>query len=255
MHHTSENETGIKLVIPWDKFTARGFFIASAIILLILLLAMFIDLRVDPYQRHEEQSTPITILNFGKGDGTGLRKGNLTREGARQRGKTSSNPLEDAQKTSSTKSPKIASNDINQSNNIKPIKDIASKNPSKSQNDATSSKDVGVKNGTQSGDGLGESGTGKGKGEGLGEIDWGGGGNRTVLNKIIPPFPPGATSSQIRIKFTVLPDGTVGKMIPLQKGDPLLERAAMNALRRWKFNPISGNTEMTGIIPFTFRLD
>jgi TonB family protein len=255
MHHTSENDTGIRLVIPWDKFTARGFFIASAMVLLLLLLAMFIDVKVDPYIRLEEQTTPITILNFGKGDGTGVSKGNLTREGARKSGKTSPNQLEEAQQTSRTKSPKTASTDITQSNNIKPIKDIPTQNPSKNQSDATSSKEVGAKNGLQSGDGLGEKGTGKGKGEGLGEIEWGGGGNRTVLNKIIPSFPTGATSSQIRIRFIVHPDGTVGTMIPLQKGDPLLERAAMDALRRWKFNPIAGNIEMTGIIPFTFKLD
>ncbi|MBI3259974.1 MAG: energy transducer TonB [Ignavibacteriae bacterium] len=221
----------------------------------LCLLAMFVDLKVDPYQRREEQITPITILSFGKGDGTGRSKGNLTKEGARQKAKSSSNPLEDAQHSSSSKSPKVASTDLSQSNNIKPVKDIPTKTPTKNQADANSTKDIGAKNGTQSGSGLGESGTGKGKGEGLGDIEWGGGGNRTVLGKIIPPFPPGASSGQIRIQFTVLPDGTVGTMRPLQKGDPRLERAAMEALRRWKFNPISGNTVMTGIIPFTFNLD
>ncbi|MBS1538082.1 MAG: energy transducer TonB [Bacteroidetes bacterium] len=255
MHHTSENETQLKVVIPWDKFTARGFFIASSLVLLLLLLSTFIDLKVDPYQRAEEQVTPITILSFGKGNGKGISKGNLTREGAKSVGKATKNPLEDAQHSSSTKSPKIASTDITQSNNIKPVKDISSQTPSKNQNDANSTKDIGTKDGSHNGDGLGDKGTGRGKGEGLGDIDWGGGGNRTVLYKQIPPFPPGATSSQIRIRFTVHADGTVGTMIPLQKGDPLLERAAMEALRRWKFNPIAGNMEMTGIIPFTFRLE
>lgn len=255
MHHITEKEEDIKLVIPWDKFTARGFFVASLIVLLFLLMAMFVDLKVDPYQRPEEKITPITILRFGKGNGTGISKGNLTKEGARQQGKTTSNPLEDAQRTSASKSPKIASTDINLSNNVKPVKDIPTKTPSKNQADASSTKEIGAKSGTQSGSGLGENGTGKGKGEGLGDIEWGGGGNRTVLNKPLPKFPPGATSSQIRIQFNVHPDGTVGTMRPLQKGDPLLEREAMDALRKWKFNPISGNMEMSGIITFTFNLN
>ena len=255
MHHITEKAEDIKLVIPWDKFTARGFFVASTIILLLLLLATLVDLKVDPYQRPEEKSTPITLINFGRGNGTGRSKGNLTKEGAKQQGKITHNPLEDAQHTSATKSPKIASTDITQSNNIKSVKDIPTKNPTKNQADANSTKEIGAKNGTQSGSGLGENGTGKGKGEGLGDIEWGGGGNRTVLNKPLPKFPSGATSSQIRIQFNVHPDGTVGTMRPLQKGDPLLEREAMDALRKWKFNPISGNMEMSGIITFTFNLN
>jgi TonB family protein len=44
-------------------------------------------------------------------------------------------------------------------------------------------------------------------------------------------------------------------MYPLQKGDPMLERSAMDALRQWRFNPLKSNTEMYGIITFTFRLN
>ncbi len=255
MHQIPEQPSGIKIVIPWDKFTARGFGIATALVLLLLLIGMYVDIHVEPYQYPKEESTPITLLNFGKGNGQGRSKGNLTKEGAKRGGPQTKNILEDASTSAATKSKTPTKTDITQSNNIKPVKLASSENPSKHPGDTPADKNIGAKNGSTTGTGLGETGTGKGKGEGLGEIEWGGGGNRTVLNKTIPPFPPGASSAQIRIRFTVLPDGTVGQMIPMQKGDPLLERAAMNALRRWKFNPISGDVVMTGIIPFTFKLD
>ncbi|MBK9246953.1 MAG: energy transducer TonB [Ignavibacteria bacterium] len=255
MHQIPEPPSGIKITIPWDNFTARGFGIATGLVLLLLLIAMFIDVRVDPYPIKVEESTPITLLNFGKGNGKGRSRGNLTAEGQKKSGALTKNPLEDASVSSSVKSKAPSKSDITISNNITPIKVLSADNPSKPTNESPSDKNVGSKSNSPNGTGLGETGTGKGKGEGLDDIDWGGGGNRTVLNKNIPKFPPGANSAQIRIRFTVLPDGTVGQMIPMQKGDPLLERAAMNALRRWKFNPIAGDVVMTGVIPFTFKLD
>jgi len=43
-------------------------------------------------------------------------------------------------------------------------------------------------------------------------------------------------------------------MYPLMKGDPALEKSAMEALRNWKFNPLKVDKVMEGIITFTFRL-
>jgi TonB family protein len=40
----------------------------------------------------------------------------------------------------------------------------------------------------------------------------------------------------------------------MQKGDPMLERAALEALRRWQFNPTGDDKEMVGFITFTFRV-
>ncbi len=111
--------------------------------------------------------------------------------------------------------------------------------------------------GTAEGDdasGLGRFGTGSGKGTGYG-LEWGGGGNRVVLHKEMPKYPSGVnTSVQIKIRFTVLPNGSVGAMLPMQKGDPVLERAAIEALRRWQFNPLNDTKDMVGFITFTFRV-
>ncbi|TAE27287.1 MAG: TonB family protein [Candidatus Kapaibacterium sp.] len=115
---------------------------------------------------------------------------------------------------------------------------------------------VGTQQGSTSPDaeGLGRFGSGAGRGQGYG-LEWGGGGNRVVLHKELPKYPPGMnTSTQIKIRFTVNPNGTVGMILPMQKGDPLLERAAIEALRRWQFNPLQETKEMVGFITFTFRV-
>jgi TonB family protein len=104
------------------------------------------------------------------------------------------------------------------------------------------------------GSGLGRFGAGTGRGAGYG-LEWGGGGNRIVLHKELPKYPSGVnTSAQIKIRFTVLQDGSVGSAVPMQKGEPLLERAALEALRRWQFNPTHDDKEMVGFITFTFRV-
>ncbi len=59
----------------------------------------------------------------------------------------------------------------------------------------------------------------------------------------------------IRLQFWVLPDGSVGEVIPLQRGDVRLERAAIQYLKSWRFTPLSsGNQPVWGIIPITYRL-
>jgi len=59
----------------------------------------------------------------------------------------------------------------------------------------------------------------------------------------------------IRLKFWVLPDGSVGEVVPLQRGDIRLERAAIQYLKSWRFTPLSsGNQTVWGIIPITYKL-
>jgi TonB family protein len=43
-------------------------------------------------------------------------------------------------------------------------------------------------------------------------------------------------------------------MILLTKADPALEKAALDALRQWRFNPIKDTVDMIGIIPFKFQI-
>lgn len=82
--------------------------------------------------------------------------------------------------------------------------------------------------------------------------------DRTVLKKVIPDYPENLQKEAVvKIRFTVLPDGRVGQMIPVQKDDPRLENITMEALRQWRFNPLSQSTEqrsVKGVITFRYEL-
>lgn len=99
-------------------------------------------------------------------------------------------------------------------------------------------------------------------GEGFGgfgfELDFGGKGIRKIYSYILPEYPEGVSKEiDVKLKFTILPDGTVGKIIPLIKADAKLEMAAINSLRQWRFEPLPQNakqTEQTAIITFPYRL-
>ncbi len=98
----------------------------------------------------------------------------------------------------------------------------------------------------------------KGEGSFGYDIDWGGKGTRRIYSFNIPSYPEGVQKEvDIRLRFTILPDGTVGTIIPQTKADTKLENAAINALRQWRFEPLSPNqkqSEQTAVIVFPYRL-
>lgn len=244
------------LKFPYDRNTAIGFCIGTPIaLLLIYLLVLYKD--IEPETRSIKYNiVPVAVLNFGRGDGTGMSKGNLSAEGVAHKGATPQSSLHDAEIAANTKTSKVdAETDISTSSNLKPVGEVSGNENSKDKAVGNSNKNVGTKDGSESGTGLGSKGFGRGLGEGFGDIEWGGGGNRFVLVKKPPKYPKGVnTTGTIKIKFRVRKDGTISSMVPLQKADPALERAAMDALRQWRFNPIDQDIEMEGIIPFNFRL-
>jgi TonB family protein len=77
---------------------------------------------------------------------------------------------------------------------------------------------------------------------------------------IFQPPPPTATvesETDIELRFWILPNGTVSRVVPLKKSDPRLEALATNYLRQWRFNPLPREAEQDeqwGIIPFKFRI-
>ncbi len=114
-------------------------------------------------------------------------------------------------------------------------------------------------NGPGSGGGSGGGrGGGIGKGSGY-SIDWGGTGNRRLISGRIPLYPKGTDKEMpVTLQFTVLPDGSVSKVIPLTKGDELLEREAIGALESWRFDPLPPANDQkfqSGRITFNFKLD
>jgi protein TonB len=89
-------------------------------------------------------------------------------------------------------------------------------------------------------------------------IDFGGKGKRKIYSYILPAYPDGVNKeADIKLRFTILPDGTVGSIFPIAKADSRLERAAINSLRQWRFEPLSPKqpqVEQTAIITFPYRL-
>ena len=89
-------------------------------------------------------------------------------------------------------------------------------------------------------------------------IEWTGG-DREKLRGDLPSYPQGLNKSAIiGIRFFVLPDGTVGRMIPLQKGVAALESLTLQALKNWRFNPLPSNApqiQQQGIVNFIFRVE
>lgn len=81
---------------------------------------------------------------------------------------------------------------------------------------------------------------------------------RKILNKNLPSYPEGyGKEGTIRIRFTILPNGMVGEMIPVLKTDAVLEQNAMTALKKWRFNPIPQSAPqetVEGIITFRYKL-
>jgi TonB family protein len=204
--------------------------------------------------REIQNSIPIELLNFGSGDGTGLKSGNLTEEGKAIRGNQAEINIEDAQIASNTKGKSNAK--IEDATKFIASNDIKSNDKNNTKLNGSDNKSVGTTDGSDiAGSGLKDRGNGRGAGDGFGDIDWGGGGNRVLLNKKLPRFPKSVRSNaRIELRFKVLADGTVSQVIPLQKADPALEQAAIEAIKQWRFNPLQEDKVMWGTIPLTFIL-
>lgn len=82
---------------------------------------------------------------------------------------------------------------------------------------------------------------------------------RTIVNKTIPEYPENLQKEAIiKIRFTVLPDGRVGQVIPVQKDYPKLEDITIQALKQWRFNalpPGAPQTSVQGVITFRYVLN
>ena len=106
--------------------------------------------------------------------------------------------------------------------------------------------------------GKGREETGEGEGNYGFEIDFGGKGMRKIYSYSLPDYPEGVSKEiDVKLKFSILPDGTVGKILPLIKADTKLELAAINSLRQWRFEPLPDNQnvdEQYAVIIFPFRL-
>ena len=89
------------------------------------------------------------------------------------------------------------------------------------------------------------------------EISWEGV-VRDILYDPLPTYPEGLDKeARIKIKITVLPNGTIGNLIPIQKADVTLESVTMKALKLWRLSPLKPSdpqSNQTAVITIRFVL-
>ena len=85
-------------------------------------------------------------------------------------------------------------------------------------------------------------------------IEWEGDFKREILYEKLPDVSNiNAREAEIKLIFFVEADGSVSTVQPLQKGGMIqLENAAMEALKKWRFNPVSDAQQQKGVISFKF---
>lgn len=89
------------------------------------------------------------------------------------------------------------------------------------------------------------------------ELEWEGDIERTPM---VRPLPDNTTNREavITVRFEVKPNGRVGRIQPLRKMNPELEREVMQTLRSWRFSDLPGGVPQNsqwGIITFRFVLE
>lgn len=158
-----------------------------------------------------------------------------------------------AAKTKRTKNPATA--ELGESSNLIAMKEMEGDKALAGEEGGSDAESIGAKDGSPSGKGLGDKGIGRGAGHGFGNIEWGGGGNRRLVNKVTPKFPKGSQfHASMKFKLFVQANGIVSRVVPLQKSDPELEREAIRALRQWRFNPLDGEDTMVGTLDLNYTL-
>ncbi len=89
------------------------------------------------------------------------------------------------------------------------------------------------------------------------EIQWEGP-SREILSGPLPEYPPDVSREvRIRLDFQVHPDGSVGMITPITKGETTLENLAIETLRTWRFSPLDISQpqgDQSAVITFVFTL-
>ncbi|MBX3007594.1 MAG: TonB family protein [Melioribacteraceae bacterium] len=215
-------------------------YLYSFIFHLILAVILFF-IKVN----NEQKLDDYLLIGFGSGSGFGSPANiNKTEDEVLKKEEKKNDQKDELKKV---ELPKVKNEDAE--NVVNPIKKIA-----KDEVDPSKVKPL-VKNENEAKGNL-QDGSGAG-GYGF-ELDFGGRGKRRIYSYSLPEYPDGvAKEIDVKLRFTILPDGTVGRIFPLIKADARLETAAMNSLRQWRFEPLPANvnqSEQTVVITFPYRL-
>ena len=78
-------------------------------------------------------------------------------------------------------------------------------------------------------------------------------GKRQLVNKVMPEYPDLAKQfnmkGAVRLALVIKPDGHI-KKVNVLGGNPLLARAAVEAVRKWRYSP--ADTESTVVVKLDF---
>ena len=213
-----------------------------AIFILILVLS---NLYSSPPQED------YLLVGFGPGFGSGGQGGGGIQTDANDKNAVVPQPPE-------VKKDEDKKVDLPKAEPVKGEDAIASTDKNK-KGDNSDSKIKPLAKGNTKGDSFGYGGEGTGGGGGFGfELDFGGNGKRRIYSYNLPEYPEGVSKEiDLKLRFTILPDGTVSRIVPLIKADAQLEMSAINSLRQWRFEPLPQNAkqmEQTVVITFPYRL-
>lgn len=89
------------------------------------------------------------------------------------------------------------------------------------------------------------------------ELKWEGNLEREPQVKTLPQY-NAQVEAEIRVRFEVRPDGSVGRIVPLKKMNPELENEVYRTLRGWRFDRLPSSVPQEsqwGTITFHFVLD
>lgn len=155
----------------------------------------------------------------------------------------------------------------NKSKEVKEVELPKSKNTEKENVIVPAQKDKEIKTETKkentkqensSTSNTGQGNLAKGEGSFGFDIQWGGSGTRKIYSYSLPEYPEGVNKEiDIKLKFTIKPDGTVGSIFLLSKADTRLENAAINSLWQWRFEPLTSTqqqADQSAVIIFPYRL-
>ncbi len=214
--------------------------------LILLLIFFLIKVAMEPI---EDDYVTIGFGSVGKLSSSGVLAKEKNEDIQKKQPEVQDIP-EEEKVIKKVELPKIENTD--ETNNV-----IAATDKKKDEKETTPRKiKPVVKEEKESGKGKEESGEGEGN---FGfEIKFGGKGKRKIYSYSLPTYPPGVSKEiDVKLKFTILGDGTVGNILPLIKADTRLELAAINSLKQWRFEPLpedQKDKKQTAVIIFPFRL-
>jgi protein TonB len=233
------------MILSNKKINNLSYLVSLTTHLLILLLLWFINMSMD-YQTKDFVEVSFGNSNLSGSSGAIGDQLNKTEENAK--------PIEEIVEEIKNKEvkevelPKAKSTD--QSNIINPAdKTEETKKENKKETIKKENSNVNTQGQGNLTDGKGSLGF---------DIEWGGMGTRKIYSYILPEYPEGVQKEiDIKLRFLIKPDGTVGSITILTKADTRLEEAARQSLWQWRFEPLPPNVQQTNqsaVIVFPYRL-